>query len=188
MLREAAHIDSDTIGDVKPTNALGRENVHHARGEAAVRHDAQPLGTCLGVELLLLHHDLGVPSEIRKVAPGFDGQFRHRPVEVVRDRAEDRVVVLHHFEDGRVVGNVEGDRDQAGVIGLGEEPGHPLRLEVCDGDPANFGVTEQVEGTGAALQAGAENEHLHGYKSLGYGSFTSQGRKITAFLSVLHPR
>ena len=60
-----------------------------------------------------------------------------------------------------MVGDVEGDEMEPGIVKLREEAGGPFRLEVRQRDRGDFRVLKQIEGTGAALQAGAEYEHLH---------------------------
>ena len=61
-----------------------------------------------------------------------------------------------------MVGDVERDQMEPGVVQLRRGSAAARSgwrsARVTRGD---VGVLQQIEGTGAALQAGAENEHLH---------------------------
>ena len=72
VLGESADVDSYPVGAIEAADPLGGEDVDHPRREAAIGHDREPLGMGLGLELLLLHDDLGVSAEVGEMAAALD--------------------------------------------------------------------------------------------------------------------
>ena len=131
-----------SVGGVEPPNPLGCQNVDHPGGEAAVGHDREPFGMGLLLQLLLFHDDLGIAAEVGKMASRRNCQLGHRPVEVVGEGAHDGHVPLHQGADGSMICHVESDYSQLRVVSPGEKTGHPLGLEVGQGDLSDFRVLE----------------------------------------------
>ena len=161
MLGKPAHVDAHRLHRVQAVDPHLREHVHHARREPGVGHHADPLGPGLGIQLLLLQHDLGVAAEVREVHAGLHRELGERAVEVVGNGAHHGVHLAHEAEHGLVVAHVErcGDQAMAGV--RCEKRRQMIDLEVGEADLRHLGVLQQVIGAGGTLQTGPENEHSH---------------------------
>ena len=151
MLRQPTDVDPYPVDCVEPPHSFRCENVDHAGCESAVGHDRQPLGVGFGVELLLLHDDLGIATEIGEVAAGGHSEGGHRSIEVVRECAHHGSMARHEVANGGMICHVERDRAELRVIARGEKPGHPFGLDVRQGDLGDFRILEQIKCAGGAL-------------------------------------
>jgi len=133
------------------------ENVDHARRDTRVRHDRDLLLFRIGVECLLLIHDLGIAAEVREVNAGFDGETRHLVVEVVRDRAHHRVALAHEAAHSVQIADVERRRQQSPAGVRCEKVWKVADLQISQSNLLDFLVLQQIKRASGALQSGSEN-------------------------------
>ena len=160
MLRQAADEQLHLIHRIHRSDAMLGEDVDHARCEAGVRDDRDPLQLRSRVELLLLEHDLRVTAEISEVHAGLHRQRRQLTVEVVRDRAQHRLHLSPLTQHDFVVTHLHRDRNQAWIIGR-QKRGQRRHVEVGQPHLRHAGTAKQVERTGGALCAPAKDEKTH---------------------------
>jgi hypothetical protein len=161
ILRQPTDVDPHALDAIHRANAHLGENVHHAGREATVGDDRDAALAGQPVERLLLEDDLGVAAEIAEVDTRLGGVSRHIEVEVIRERAHDRVALAHERADRLAVADIHRRRDQL-AAGIGREKvGQMIRVQVRQANLGDIRLLEQIIRARGALEPRAKYQHSH---------------------------